>query len=35
VLDYYEEVLERRQSAPEPQRIRFARVRRMAGLLAR
>jgi len=33
VLDYYNEVLERREAAPEPQRIRFARVRRMAGML--
>ncbi len=33
VLDYYHEVLERREAQPEPQRIRFARVRRMAGML--
>ena len=35
VLTYYEEVLERRERYPEPQRIRFARVRRMAGALRR
>jgi phosphatidylinositol alpha-mannosyltransferase len=35
VLDYYTEVLERREAAPEPQRVRFARVRRMAGMLMR
>jgi phosphatidylinositol alpha-mannosyltransferase len=35
VLDYYYEVLERRATEPEPQRNRFARVRRMAGMLAR
>jgi phosphatidylinositol alpha-mannosyltransferase len=35
VLDYYEEVLERRDAAPEPQRVRFARVRRVAGMLMR
>jgi phosphatidylinositol alpha-mannosyltransferase len=35
VLDYYAEVLERREAEPEPQRIRFARVRRMAGMLMR
>ena len=36
VLDYYVEVLERRDEAePEPQRVRFARVRRMAGMLMR
>jgi phosphatidyl-myo-inositol alpha-mannosyltransferase len=35
VLDYYAEVLERRDTEPEPQRVRFARVRRMAGLLMR
>jgi phosphatidylinositol alpha-mannosyltransferase len=33
VLDYYAEVLERREAHPQPQRIRFARVRRMAGML--
>src|SRR6266851_5592479 len=33
VLGYYNEVLERREAQPEPQRIRFARVRRMAGML--
>ena len=33
VLDYYAEVLERREAEPEPQHIRFARVRRMAGML--
>jgi phosphatidylinositol alpha-mannosyltransferase len=33
VLDYYHEVLERREAQPEPQRVRFARVRRMAGML--
>ncbi len=37
VLDYYEEVLERREREidPEPQRVRFARVKRMAGMLMR
>ena len=35
VLDYYFEVLERREAEPEPQRVRFARVRRMAGMLMR
>jgi phosphatidyl-myo-inositol alpha-mannosyltransferase len=35
VLDYYAEVLERREAEPEPQRVRFARVRRMAGMLMR
>jgi hypothetical protein len=35
VLDYYYEVLERREAEPEPQRIRFARVKRMAGMLMR
>jgi phosphatidylinositol alpha-mannosyltransferase len=35
VLDYYAEVLARREAEPEPQRIRFARVRRMAGMLMR
>jgi phosphatidylinositol alpha-mannosyltransferase len=35
VLDYYEEVLERREIEPEPQRVRFARVKRMAGMLMR
>ena len=35
VLDYYAEVLERRETEPVPQRVRFARVRRMAGMLAR
>jgi phosphatidylinositol alpha-mannosyltransferase len=35
VLSYYEEILERRQTEPEPQRVRFARVRRMAGALLR
>jgi phosphatidylinositol alpha-mannosyltransferase len=36
VLDYYSEVLERREEIePEPQRVRFARVRRMAGMLMR
>jgi phosphatidylinositol alpha-mannosyltransferase len=33
VLSYYYEVLQRREAQPEPQRVRFARVRRMAGLL--
>jgi phosphatidyl-myo-inositol alpha-mannosyltransferase len=33
VLDYYADVLERQARAPEPQQPRFARVRRMAGLL--
>jgi phosphatidylinositol alpha-mannosyltransferase len=36
VLDYYDEVLERREAEPwKPQRARFARVRRMAGALLR
>jgi phosphatidylinositol alpha-mannosyltransferase len=35
VLAFYEEVLERREASPEPQRVRFARVRRMAGALLR
>jgi hypothetical protein len=35
VLDYYAEVIERREADPEPQRVRFARVRRMAGMLMR
>jgi phosphatidylinositol alpha-mannosyltransferase len=35
VLDYYSEVLERREAEPLPQRVRFARVRRMAGMLMR
>jgi phosphatidyl-myo-inositol alpha-mannosyltransferase len=35
VLEYYEEVLERRQSEPTPQRVRFKRMRRMANLLMR
>jgi phosphatidyl-myo-inositol alpha-mannosyltransferase len=35
VLDYYNDVLERRAGQPEPQRVRFARVRRMAGMLMR
>jgi phosphatidylinositol alpha-mannosyltransferase len=35
VLDYYDEVLERRAAEPTPQRVRFARVRRMAGMLMR
>jgi phosphatidylinositol alpha-mannosyltransferase len=35
VLEYYEEVLERREIEPEPQRVRFARVKRMAGMLMR
>jgi phosphatidyl-myo-inositol alpha-mannosyltransferase len=35
VLDYYEEVLERREAAPEPQHVRFARVKRVAGMLMR
>ena len=33
VLDYYREVLERREMEPEPQHVRFARVRRVAGML--
>jgi phosphatidylinositol alpha-mannosyltransferase len=33
VLDYYAEVLDRRARVVEPQRVRFARVRRMARLL--
>jgi phosphatidylinositol alpha-mannosyltransferase len=37
VLAYYEEVLERREMEPltNPQRVRFARVRRVAGALLR
>jgi phosphatidyl-myo-inositol alpha-mannosyltransferase len=35
VLDYYSEVLERRVREPVPQRVRFARVRRVAGALLR
>ena len=35
VLDYYSEVLARREAEPEPQRVRFARVRRVAGMLTR
>lgn len=35
VLDYYEDVLERREIGPEPQRVRFARVKRVAGRLIR
>ena len=35
VLDYYFEVLARREAEPEPQRVRFAKVRRMAGMLTR
>jgi len=35
VLAYYQEVLRRRETQPEPQRVRFARVRRMAGMLTR
>jgi phosphatidylinositol alpha-mannosyltransferase len=35
VLSYYQEVLERRELEPEPQRVRFARVKRMAGMLMR
>jgi phosphatidylinositol alpha-mannosyltransferase len=33
VLDYYQEVLDRHARAPHEERVRFARVRRMAGLL--
>ncbi len=33
ILDYYAEVLERRSFSPAPPRVRFARVRRVAGLL--
>ncbi|MBV9581581.1 MAG: glycosyltransferase family 4 protein [Chloroflexi bacterium] len=33
VLDYYEEVLERREMEPEHPRVRFARVKRVAGML--
>ena len=33
VLEYYFEVLARREAEPEPQRVRFARVRRVAGML--
>jgi len=35
VFSYYQEVLTRREEEPEPQRVRFARVRRMAGMLMR
>jgi phosphatidyl-myo-inositol alpha-mannosyltransferase len=35
VMGYYQEVLARREEEPEPQRVRFARVRRMAGMLMR
>jgi phosphatidyl-myo-inositol alpha-mannosyltransferase len=35
VLAYYEEVLERGEIEPERQRVRFARVKRMAGMLIR
>ena len=35
VLDYYFEVLARREAEPEPQPARFARVKRMAGMLMR
>jgi phosphatidylinositol alpha-mannosyltransferase len=36
VLDYYAEVLERREAEPVPERVRrFARVKRVAGLLMR
>jgi phosphatidyl-myo-inositol alpha-mannosyltransferase len=35
VLDYYDFVLDRRAAEPTPQRVRFARVRRMAGMLMR
>jgi hypothetical protein len=35
VLDYYFEVLARREAEPEPRRVRFARVRRVAGMLTR
>jgi phosphatidylinositol alpha-mannosyltransferase len=36
VLSYYQDVLERRrEEEPEPQRVRFARVKRMAAMLTR
>jgi phosphatidylinositol alpha-mannosyltransferase len=35
VLDYYFEVLARREAEPVPQRVRFARVKRVAGMLIR
>ncbi|HET6318857.1 MAG TPA: glycosyltransferase family 4 protein [Chloroflexota bacterium] len=35
VLDYYDDVLERRDAEPTQQRVRFERVRRMANLLMR
>ena len=35
VLAYYDEVLEWRATSPAPQRVRFARVRRVAGALLR
>jgi phosphatidylinositol alpha-mannosyltransferase len=35
VFSFYTEVLARREEEPEPQRVRFARVRRMAGMLMR
>jgi phosphatidyl-myo-inositol alpha-mannosyltransferase len=35
VLAYYDEVMQRREIEPERQRVRFARVKRMAGMLMR
>ncbi|GAC1323277.1 MAG: glycosyltransferase family 4 protein [Chloroflexota bacterium] len=35
VLEYYDEVLARHAHEPQPHRVRFARVRRMAGMLMR
>ncbi len=35
VLDYYADVLERREREPTPQRVRFGRMRRVASLLMR
>jgi phosphatidylinositol alpha-mannosyltransferase len=35
VLDYYFEVLERREAEPVTERVRFARVKRVAGMLMR
>jgi phosphatidylinositol alpha-mannosyltransferase len=33
VLEYYADVLDRQAAAPQPQNVRFARVRRVAGML--
>jgi hypothetical protein len=34
VLEYYQEILARRSLHPDRQSVRFARMRRMAGLLS-